>query len=189
MKLTKKQNDKIVKLHSSFLRFEFIDKLINDFNLSNVNSYNIITSAAAIEMYTHVKGIKECQYLGLKDKKELLSAVMVLSKEMQWTALSKTSSVGRIRKKISSFKKVMESGYYEALKKLVTGKINNTNARKITDEQLLFLQTYKLQNLQSGYKKVYTELKLKFPEIEITKLAVLYHLRKIEIECFKSRMK
>ena len=192
MNITEIQKKNLIEASKKHIDTQFKDRLIQDFGIELQYAIGLIKSAAIANLYIAIKGSKETEIIGFRNKAELLEAIIILSSSNDWIAFSKLSNKGSFTRKIKGYKEEVQKGSYEGLSFLVSKKSSNRiskNAKKITDKQLEELINIKSSNLNMSASKVYKKMNESFCDLKVKKATIAYYTRNIEVDNFKKKMR
>lgn len=166
---------------------DYRDKLKIEYNFSDKKIASIIESAMVANLYIQVKGVREAKLIGFSNKKEIRKFILDNSENFNWV-FKNTQNERSFLRKIREFKIQYEKSEYLGLKTFISKGINNNNSRKITDEQIEFLQKIKLENPKFSSPNIYKILKEKYPDIKISASGIKNYIREIEVNDFKNKI-
>lgn len=185
------QEENILKILDRYINFQFKDRLMNDFEISQSHADGVIKSAAVADLYIEIKGSRECKLIGFDNKAKLLACILFLSDKNGWNGFSRIANIDSIVRKLRCYKKERQKGIYEGLSYLVLKKSSNRvskNAKKITDQQLELLINIKKSNPEVSTFEVYDKLKSTFKDLKIQRGAIAHYSRSIEVDNFEKKI-
>ncbi|POR24121.1 hypothetical protein BWK58_08625 [Flavobacterium columnare] len=180
--------NKLCFARDRYLKLSEIEKLMQDFKIKQELAESIIYSAALFDLYIKIKGKSECSLIDFENKNELLEFIIDNSQSLNTYNSFFISNKRSLLRKINEYKNQSSKDYYKGLCSLVPIKksnLNTRNAKKITDEQALFLHQIWLLDTKRCKNEIYNELKLNYPDLKNSKQSIKGILRKFEIQKFK----
>ncbi|MEO6176927.1 MAG: hypothetical protein ABIP27_17370 [Flavobacterium circumlabens] len=186
------QEENIIKILDNYINFQFKERLINDFKISEAHADGVIRSAAVADLYIEIKGSTECRLIGFDNKATLLEVILFLSPKNGWIGFNKIANIRSLIRKMRCYKKERHKGIYEGLSYFVYKKSSNRvskNARKITDEQLELLIEIKNSTPEISAFEVYEKMKNRFKDLNVQRGTISHYLRAIDVDNFKKKVK
>lgn len=178
MELTDKQISDLTILQNQFFQPDFVNRFMHELNISQSDAESITQSAALADAYLSIKG-REYKKLGYKTRLEFCTALLEFSSINFLSGFSRVANVERLYKKLRIYRERRGVNAFEAAKWLLYYNQNNSNGRKITNRELVFIDKFLRNYPLAGYKKVYTALKAEFGTVSVSKSAISYQIKKV----------
>ncbi|MGV3588113.1 MAG: hypothetical protein ACO1OF_13995 [Adhaeribacter sp.] len=158
--------------------YDFIYRLRQEYHLNLQDVIGLILSAALIEFYLTILK-DEYKTYGYQTKEDFIQGLLALTQTLKPFAKIDTSH--SFRRKAALYKTQKQISPYEALKSLVSKKMNNCNSKwqKITEAEYTFMEDFLLKYPLADNKTVYTALKKKFGTVSIQPGGVDYQRKRI----------